>query len=528
MWQVHLVDAVTKVLPGQEPPALTAAFSGLIGERLSFQVALLPPPSANSAPADTVTVSVTADDAYVQLWQVGLVPVTVPCFTDHDPDMLATLPTLLPDPLYPSTGQVAFSHVGWHSLWVDVELGPGTRQIVVTVSQGAEVLFRHPLAVRLVPQELGRSRVRFLQWLHADALADQLGVSPYSPAHWASLRSYLEAAADMGVTGVLAPLWTPPLDTAEGTYRTNVQLLDFRRVDGRIVMDTSELDRWLDEVTGAGLRDIECPHLFTQWGARATPQIWVDGRREFGWDVAATDPRYREFLTEVLPPLRAHLERAVGAEHVWWHVSDEPHAHNVGSYSQASAIVQDLLAGAQVLDAVSAPELATLVQTPVVATDAVRQFWQAGRRADWVYHCVAQNRAVANRFIAQPATRHRILAEQLFLSGAQGFLHWGLNFYYTALARHRIDPYQDTCAGGALPGGDPFILYPGLDGLALPSLRQRILGAAWQDLAVFEAAERTVGRAAVVALLGSRAYDESQTSAVELLRRRHAVDDLLS
>ena len=60
MWQVRLVDAVTKVLPGHEPPPLTSALSGLFGERVSFQVALLPPPTANSAPADTVTVSVTA------------------------------------------------------------------------------------------------------------------------------------------------------------------------------------------------------------------------------------------------------------------------------------------------------------------------------------------------------------------------------------------------------------------------------------------------------------------------------------
>jgi hypothetical protein len=105
-----------------------------------------------------------------------------------------------------------------------------------------------------------------------------------------------------------------------------------------------------------------------------------------------------------------------------------------------------------------------IVPLPVVATDAVKPFLDAEVENLWVYYCVSQNRNVANRFITLPSARNRVLGHQLFAFGVQGFLHWGFNFYNSYLSIRPIDPFRDTCAGGAFPGGDPFIVYPGADG----------------------------------------------------------------
>ena len=527
MWDVRLVDGLSKVLPGGDPVALRGGLSGLVGERVGLQVALCPPPTRRQVPETRPRVIVEAPGSLVALWEVELVPVMLPCFAEHDDAYLAATPGLYPDLLRPSDGTVQFRHLGWHTLWLDLTLSAESTQVTVSVTEDGETTFRHQLAIDVVGRELPTSRVRNLQWLHSDAIADHYGVEPYSEAHWASLSSYLRAAADMGVTGVLTPLWTPPLDTAVGTYRRNTQLVGIRRGRAGYELDFTRLDRWLGLACRAGLVDVECPHLFTQWGAQHTPQIWVDGERAFGWDVTADSPVYREFLVDVVPQLRAYLERAVGVEHVWWHVSDEPHADNLGTYRNATAAVADLLSGAQVIDAVSDPGFAGLVRTPVVATDAVPGFDAAGLPVDWVYHCVSQTRGVANRFIAQRAVVHRVLAEQLWAGHAKGFLHWGFNFYYTALAKRLVDPYRDTCAGGAFPGGDPFIVYPGEDGQALPSLRHRVLSAAWQDLAAFELAEQVAGRAVVEGVLGRRLYGDSAGTAAEYLHRRRRIDDLI-
>ena len=44
-------------------------------------------------------------------------------------------------------------------------------------------------------------------------------------------------------------------------------------------------------------------------------------------------------------------------------------------------------------------------------------------------YCVSQKRDVANRFIALPSVRNRVLGKQLFVHEAPGFLDWGFNFW---------------------------------------------------------------------------------------------------
>src|SRR5262249_17315617 len=139
--------------------------------------------------------------------------------------------------------------------------------------------------------------------------------------------------------------------------------------------------------------------------------------------------------------------------------------------------------------------------SPVVATDAVGPFLARGARSLWVYYCVNQNRTVSNRFFAMPSSRNRVIGHQLFAHDCAGFLHWGFNFYNSELSRRPINPFQDTTASGAFPGGDAFIVYPGEDGRPLESIRYKVFTQAMFDLRAFHRLSEVSGRAAVMKLI---------------------------
>ena len=116
----------------------------------------------------------------------------------------------------------------------------------------------------------------------------------------------------MGVTMLLTPVWTPPIDTAIGTNRDTTQLLDISVTDGRYTFGHERLDRWMDILADAGITQVELPHLYTQWGAKAAPQIWVEvdgvAQQRFGWDTSTSDPEYVAFLEQVVPFLREYFD----------------------------------------------------------------------------------------------------------------------------------------------------------------------------------------------------------------------------
>jgi hypothetical protein len=327
------------------------------------------------------------------------------------------------------------------------------------------------------------------------------------------IGNFLRAAARMSVNSVLTPVWTPPVDTAVGSTRLPSQLLGITDAGGgTYTFDTSRLERWLQIAREVGIHHLELPHLFTQWGARATPAIYVDTptgtEQRFGWHVPATDPSYRALLEQMIPFLRDFLDEHWSGS-VLFHVSDEPGEEHLEDYLAAREVVLDLLDGATVVDALSSFAFYErgLVPVPVASTNHAQPFLDARVDPLWVYYCVSQNQGVSNRFIAQPSARNRALGTQLFAAGVQGFLHWGFNFYNNQYSTRPVNPFVDTSAGGVFPGGDPFIVYPGADGDAQLSIRFEVFEEAMVDHRVGQALEAALGREQALEVLGVRADD---------------------
>lgn len=516
-----ITSTMTKVLPGRAPQPLNLDRVVWPDRPLGLQLAWLPAPTRGTNPRPVRLVVEVDAECEVALFEVGLVPVQVPHWPDDKGPFLTDEPGLAPDPLLPlavdhertagrtlARAELVAHHVGWNAVWLEVPAAAARRaselRVSVREAEGSECTSTVRLvqlderAWHALSPDAAADDFHFLQWFHADSISSHHGLEVWSEEHWRLVAEHLASARRMGVTSAFVPVWTPPLDTRVGTLRTNVQLLGVtEHPDGQLDFDTALLDRFLGLCHELGFTAVELPHLFTQWGATATPQFWVTGadgqpERRFGWEVAATDPAWRALLDQLVPFLREHLTTRWPQFTRFWHISDEPNDGCLDSYTAAANVVRELLAGEQVVDALSEPRLAALVRTPIVATDHVEGFRRADLPTPWVYHCTVQTGGVANRFLALDGVRTRMLGAQLFAQQATGFLHWGLNFWFTELAVRPVDPWAETSAGGSFVSGDPFVIYPG-DQTVVESQRHRLVGDAMRDRVLLTRAAALLG-----------------------------------
>ncbi|MCA1306693.1 DUF4091 domain-containing protein [Microbacterium esteraromaticum] len=497
-WQTVLCDSLEKVFPDQAPRPFTESVPLVAyrGQLASFQIAVRPPRLRESTRLGDVELEIVAPPGLrADVSVVDLVPNDLAAFEDADEGYLRTGPGLFPDLLRPAPHARLQPVVGqWRALWVDViadaEAASGDQTVLVRVHSLADecVIGEFQVPVRVPSVELAPLEIAHTEWFHCDGLADYYGFGVFSEPHWAAIENFLESAVRAGVNTILTPVWTAALDTGVTERRTPTQLLRIiDRGDEQYEFDFSGVRRWMTVCRKVGIRNLEIVHLFTQWGARATPPMIVDTpegpEQRFGWHVPADDARYRRLLEQMLPALRQVLDEEWGLDRVFFHVSDEPTLAHLESFATAWGIVADLLEGCTVIDALAELELHSkgLVALPIVSNDHADAFLDAGVPSMWLYYCVAQSRRVANRFMALPSSRSRVLGAQLYLTGAEGFLHWGFNFYNSFLSRRRIDPFRDTTAGSAFLGGDAFLVYPGPEGRPWESIRHRVVAEAFVD-----------------------------------------------
>lgn len=488
-----------------DDPAALAPFSGvtaLRGEEAAFQAAVL-----GDGEFD---VSVQAGSGVtVEVFRVGDVPCGMPAYPQperHDADYIATETGLFPDVLFPlGNGKLTVGKraVLWVSLHVAGDAPAGLQTVTLRVG-GKTAEF----ALKIIPAKLPAQTLTFTQWFHVDCIALLHRVAVYSEAHWDLIGKYMRCAAEHGINMILTPVLTPALDTAVGGERPCTQLVNVTCTNGAYAFDFARLHRWVDLARESGIEKFEISHLFSQWGAKFAPNIYatVDGvyKRLFGWETPAAAPEYAAFLQALLPALLEEFKKlGVPGENLMFHISDEPEERDLEPYHAAKQIVEPLLTGYTVRDALSSFRLYTegVVGNPIVSTDHITPFLEHDVPGLWTYYCCVQGVEVGNRFLAMPSYRNRILGVQFWKHRISGFLHWGFNFWFTQYSLAVIDPFQTTDAGGAFPGGDAFSVYPGEEG-PLCSLRLKIFKMALQDLAALQLLESRIGYENTLELLG--------------------------
>ena len=338
---------------------------------------------------------------------------------------------------------------------------------------------------------------------------------------------------------LLTPLWTPPLDTMVGGERPTTQLLIIEKKGSKYIFDFSRLKRWLDICLSAGIEYFEMSHFFTQWGAKCIPKIVVteagEEKKLFGWHVAASDPEYKNFLSQLMPQLLKLLRHKELDGKCFFHVSDEPSMDNIEAYSQAAALVNSLVEDFPVIDALSNVDFYKrgIIKNPIPANNHIEPFVEAGVKPLWTYYCCGQADKVPNRFFHFPSARNRIMGMLMFKYDIYGFLQWGFNFWYSQYSLdQKLDPFRVTDAGQAFQGGDAFMVYPGEDG-PLDSLKYEVFMEGLQDMRALRLLEDKTGRAATVALLEDGLdyqlkMDRYPSEAAWLLARREKINRKLA
>lgn len=507
MLHITTVSSLDKVFARSGPRLTENAGSMLRNERYHFQICLLndeynilqakPELSGDIAPYCTLRLVEHIPGQYT----CGMYVDDYVLYRDDDvrlyPDLLRPL---LPGDLVLRTGQ-------WVSLWCTVHapggLPPGRHTLTFTLRLPDNSMHTVQYRIDVLDAMLPESDLLYTDWMHYDGIARWYREQPFTDTYYNILGTFIDTAVTHGMNMLYTPLFTPPLDTAIGGERMDVQLVDITVRDGGYTFDFKRLERFIDFAREHGIRYFEMCHLSTQWGARYCPRIMAhtaDGyRRIFGWDTPALGEAYKRFLTVFLAALDDFLDKKGIKQDCWFHISDEPTAEQYDDYRKLYDYVRPLLSGYKLMDATTDAGN-QLPDVPVISTDS---FAAGCKPSCWVYYCCGQyTDHLSNRFFNMPSQRTRILGMQLYANDTPGFLHWGFNFYNSVDSMRPVNPFMETDAGGHFQSGDSFSVYPGPDG-AWDSLRLEVFFDGLQDRSALQLLAEKLGKPAVKAMLAA-------------------------
>lgn len=476
------------------------------------------------------TVSVEGAPVKAIMRSVELVPVDYPARERSDSLYITKKPAMLPDLLIPLKDDTIRPQPDlYNAVWIDfpgIDISHrGRHEIKIIVQAPNEVESENgsrlsdpdaagyraelPLVLEVIKEEIPPQTLIHTEWFHTDCLADFYHTEPLSEEHWEIIDAFMEPMAKRyGINAVLTPVFTPPLDTAPGSERPTIQLVDITAEGDTYSFDFSKLERWCSLCKKHGIKYLEIAHFFSQWGARATPKIVAfeggEEKRIFGWEIPSNSTRYRNFLKQFIPALRDECSKnGFDQGHTIFHVSDEPHGDEIAVYKKAKNQIADLVKGSLIIDALSDISFYRdgVIDHPVPANDAIAPFLEARIPNLWVYYCVAQGRLVPNRFIALPSARQRAMGILMYYYRIAGFLQWGYNYYYSALSKTLINPFFKTGGLKDWPAGDPFLVYPGDDRKPLSSIRGEIHRESLEDMRILSLVESRKGRDSVIKLI---------------------------
>ena len=541
-YQFFLVSSLEKVFPDRRPVPMEegTGLSAWRGTRAAVQLVYKAEDENGFVPLQEFEVSVKGAPCNTEFRKVELIPSDFPCYGMKDDDYIKTEPGLFPDLLKPLATRMIRPITGqYRSLWLSWEIPkdirPGEYKIQICVKAlEKKVLpnnvvfedeavkdfrFEEDFILKIREAILPKQSLIHTEWFHVDSLADYYQTEVFSEPHWKIIENYIQAAGEHHeINMLLTPVFTPPLDTRVGGERRTVQLVDIRYENGEYSFGFEKLKRWTGICKRYGIEYLEIAHLFTQWGATSAPKIvaLVNGEEKkiFGWETKALGQEYKNFLAYFLPQLRRELEElGYDEKHVYFHISDEPSKEQMENYKAAREVVKELIPQEQIIDAMSSLEFFKmgLLKHPIPGTSEVDEFYQAKVPELWVYYCCGQCVDVPNRFFAMESARNRIMGVLMYLHKIQGFLHWGYNFYYTQYAMEPVNPYEMTHAGYAFPSGDAFLVYPGIDGKPLDSIRSEVQVEAFTDLRALQYLETLTSREFVEALIYEKTEEKPMT-----------------
>ena len=546
-----IVSSLEKVFLDDKIEKFTALekVSALKGERLSFQLAYGFSYDNEHSETTYLRLSVKVEgelSEYANIRHVENVAVKKPLSRHaYDAQYLRSTPGLYPDMLEELRYNNSIVTLGdvTEALWIELNIPENTDKIgksklAVVLFSGDREYSRSEIEIDVINAALPKDDIYLTQWFHCDCLANYYDVPAWSEKHWEIVENFARTAVKNGINLLLTPVFTPSLDTSVGGERTTVQLVGVKVKNGKYSFDYKLLDRWIEMCNRVGIKYFEITHFFTQWGAKHAPKVMatVDGeyKRIFGWETEATSEEYSGFIRTFLKSFLRHMKKRGDDKRCFFHISDEPQLEHLASYKAARDVVDDLLKGYTIMDALSNYDFWTqgVCQTPIPASNHIKPFIEGNVPNLWVYYCCGQSVDVSNRFIAMPGWRTRSIGMQMYKFDIVGFLQWGFNFYNNCGSDSLINPYTNQSGDGWVPAGDMFSVYPAVGGKALESMRITVFHEALQDRKAMKLCEKLYSKEEVVAkieeILGDTlAFDRCSYSSENMMAIREAINEMI-
>ncbi|MBP9989036.1 MAG: DUF4091 domain-containing protein [Ruminococcus sp.] len=530
MIKLYVLSSLNKVFLDEEPK--NEKFKGLSllkKETGSFQIAL------KNDCEQKLDICIQSDLS-VKSYNVENVPVGKVC-SNGDDYYLRKESGLFPDLLVESNSILTDGN--YRSAWFEIKTDDaksGNHNIIISFCKDNEIIAECEINVEIINAELPEQNLIYTNWFHTDCLHTWYNVPVFSEDYWRITENFLKTAAEHGMNMVLTPLFTPALDTAVGKERPTVQLVDVYKDGENYTFNFDKLHRWIEMCDRCKIKYFEMSHLFSQWGAMHTPKIMatVNGKytQIFGWKTWAASKKYESFLRQFAKELCAFLKNEGVEKRCFFHVSDEPSMERLKDYAKRSKLIYELFDGFTIIDALSDIDFYQkgIIKNPIPCINHTIDF--VGKVPElWTYYCCGPDSGnYPNRFIGMPMERVRILGYIMYKYNIKGFLQWGLNFWYSQLSDHPVDPFKVTDSDGAFPAGDAFVLYPGENENPLVSMRFKAFKEALQDMRALELLEKLCGRDKALEILQNECeinFNEYPHGSQWLLSKREEINQTI-
>ena len=492
-----LDTSLTRIFPNTKPGSARLELLAARNSTISFQACLR---NNRDTPLQIDGAISKAEGLQGQTRLVGLVPMRhlTPLTAPEELDGVGQLPGLVPDPLYPQTKTIIGPHESrsyWITLRIPAESQPGKRNLAFRFYLGDQRQ-KVTLPVTLdISTFVIKPRTNFpvTHWWRGEATWDYYKTGMFEDERWWKLtRDQLKNMLAHGSDVVYVPMFF----NRRESFKRPCQLLTISEPEpDSYEFDWKNVQQFLTMCKEIGFQRFEWPHMWIYWGVENPMRLYKKVGNEYVmlWppDTSAFSGTYVNFLRQFLPQFHEFLVKEDVLDTSYFHLSDEPGAgQHVENYKKARKILHELAPWMKVMDALSDIEYGKqgLTDMPIPLVSAAQAYIDA-KIPHWVYYCCAPQGSWLNRFLDTPLAKIRMSGWLFYKLRAQGFLHWGFNYWHAIEQERCIDPFNDASADAypSIPYGDPFMIYPGTDG-PIDSIRWEVFAESLQDYAILQTA----------------------------------------
>ncbi|HEY0669406.1 MAG TPA: DUF4091 domain-containing protein [Sphingobacteriaceae bacterium] len=500
-----LETSLNRIFP-QSPPKQVASFELLAARnsRVSFQVGF----RNNTLKVKKVDCSMEgADNLKPLIRHVGMVPMNnfTPLTRVEELDGTGYLPGFVPDPLMPAVDVRSNPHASgsfWVTLNIPAQMKPGIHQVRVNVTwenvyfkleRGKKETLSLPLRIKVSELVLQpRKNFPVIHWWRGEATWNYYKLEMFDEKWWQHTKAHMADMLDHGSDVIYVPV----LFDLKPVFKRPCQLLIVDEpAPGKYVFDWSRVKRFMNMCKELGVKSFEWSHLWVYHGVDHPVRVYRKVKDEFVmlWptDISGFSDTFVNFLRQFLPELHRFILEENVLENSYFHISDEPYARDLENYKKAQALLKELAPWMRpIMDALSDIDYGRqgLVDIPVVVLPSAKAYVDE-KISHWVYFCTDPKGDYLNRFFDTPLPKLRMAGWLFYHLKAQGFLHWGYNYWNKLETQEVMDPFIRADAGvyPHIPYGDPFVVYPGPDG-PISSIRWEVFAESLQDYAILQTA----------------------------------------